>query len=342
MDPVLQVKDLRVRFQTRRGPVMAVDGVSFSVNRGEAMGLVGESGSGKSVTCLSMLRMVPRPGGEIVGGSVELNGVDLLGLSEKEMDRRRGRQVSMIMQDPMTSLDPLFTVGTQVGETIQRDSAHGERGKRVRRLLEMVRIPAPAIRAKAYPHQLSGGMRQRVVAAISLASEPTLLLADEPTTALDVTVQMQFLDMLREVQAERGLALVLVTHDLSIVARVCDKVSVMYGGRIVEQAPTEELFARPHHPYTQALLRSVPRLGREEDRLHTIEGAPPDLAALPTGCSFHPRCPHRMDICSRELPPLRQIGADHTSLCWLDAETAGKPLEVVASGRPEAAEEAPA
>jgi oligopeptide transport system ATP-binding protein len=315
VQPLLSVKDLTVQFRTSRGLVTAVNGVSFDVGVGEALGLVGESGSGKSVTCLSILRMLPKPAAEIVRGRIELKGVDLLSLSEREMARSRGRNVSMITQDPMTSLDPLFTIGDQVAETFKRP---GNRRTRVRDLLGMVRIPAPDARISAYPHQLSGGMRQRVVAAISLASEPALLLADEPTTSLDVTVQMQFLDMLRAVQRDRGLAMVLVTHDLSIVARVCDRVAVMYAGRIVETATTEELFSKPRHPYTQALLRSVPRLGDFEDRLRTIEGQPPDLAALPSGCPFAPRCSSRMDRCFEQEPPRRRFSASHDALCWLE------------------------
>jgi oligopeptide/dipeptide ABC transporter ATP-binding protein len=319
-ETILRVRDLRVDFGTRRGVVHAVAGVSFDLARGETLGIVGESGSGKTVTCLSLLRMLPAGAGRIAGGTIELNGRDILQLSGREMTRVRGREIGMIMQDPMTSLDPLFTVGEQVRETIPPEKA-GTRERvrqRVTELLGMVRIPAPASRVKTYPHQMSGGMRQRVVAAISLSSEPAVLLADEPTTALDVTIQIQFLDLLKAIQRERNLAMILVTHDLSIVSRACDRVAVMYAGRIVETTDTLTLFEKPKHPYTKALLRSVPRLGEFPERLPTIEGQPPDPAYLPSGCPFNVRCPVAMEICRAELPPRREIEPGHEVACWLE------------------------
>lgn len=318
-EAILCVRDLTIDFETRRGRVRAVDGVSFDLYPGEALGLVGESGSGKSVTCLSILRMLPEPAGRISGGSIELGGRNLTRLSDGEMRDVRGRQLAMIMQDPNTSLDPLFTIGYQLQETITRDGTkrNGIRDK-VASLLSMVRISDPLARMKAYPHQLSGGMRQRVVAAISLASEPMVLLADEPTTALDVTVQLQFLELLEEIQQQRKLAMIFVTHDLSIIARNCHRVAVMYAGRIVEIGPTTDIFERPQHPYTQALLASIPRVGEFPDRLPTIEGQPPDIANLPKGCPFSPRCQYAEAICSEEYPPRRRLSEGHEYDCWLE------------------------
>jgi len=342
VEAILRVRDLRVDFGTRRGVVHAVAGVSFDLNRGETLGIVGESGSGKTVTCLALLRMLPAGAGRIAGGSIELNGRDIVELSAREMARVRGREIGMIMQDPMTSLDPLFTVGEQVRETIpQEEGATRERMRqRVMDLLGMVRIPDPASRVKSYPHQMSGGMRQRVVAAISLSSEPAVLLADEPTTALDVTIQIQFLDLLKSIQRERNLAMILVTHDLSIVSRACDRVAVMYAGRIVETGDTITLFENPRHPYTKALLSSVPRLGEFPQRLPTIEGQPPDLAMLPAGCPFNVRCPVVMETCRGEMPPRRSVGPGHEVACWLESATS--PAALTADSTPTAeAGEAP-
>lgn len=296
-----------------------MDKVNIELQPGESLGIVGESGSGKTVTCLSLLRMVPGAG-STVQGRVELDGESLLDLPSRRFASIRGRKIAMIMQNPMSSLDPLFTVGKQVTETMSSSEPRSARTARARRLLEMVRIPEPGRRLKAYPHQMSGGMRQRVVAAIALASEPRLILADEPTTALDVTVQMQFLDMLREVQRERGLGMVLISHDLGVAARACDRVAVMYAGRVVECAPIKTLFRAPHHPYSRALLSSIPRLGSPEKRLPTISGQPPDLANLPAGCAFAPRCPFAMPICSEQRPPTRAIEEGHTSECWLETD----------------------
>jgi oligopeptide/dipeptide ABC transporter ATP-binding protein len=318
---LLEVRDLRTYFHTREAVVKAVDGVSFHVNRGEILGIVGESGSGKSVTASSILRLVDEPAGRIVGGEILLEGRDLLSLSDREMQRVRGRQISMILQDPMASLDPVFTVDSQLAETMRAHRVAGEgqpMRERVVELLRMVQIPAPEARARAYPHQLSGGLRQRVVAAIAISCESSLLIADEPTTALDVTIQRQFLDMLCDLQRRTNMGMILITHDLGIVANTCDRVVVMYAGRIVETADVHTLFARPSHPYTRALLDSVPRLNERRRRLTAIAGQPPDAARKPSGCPFHPRCPSRLEICDREYPPSFAVDEPgHTAACWL-------------------------
>ncbi len=317
--PILEVQDLRTYLFTKWGTVKAVDGVSFTVNAGETLGLVGESGSGKSMTCLTILRLVPRPAGRILSGRILLEGEDLLQKSEREMARIRGKKVSMILQDPMSSLNPVFSVGTQVREPIAIH--HGLRGRaltrRAIRLLSAVGISSPEQRLRAFPHQLSGGMRQRVVGAMAMAAPPGLVLADEPTTSLDLTIQAQYLRLLTELQARHNLAMIFVTHDLGIVAKMCDRVAVMYAGRIVEAGPIRQIFNAPAHPYTKALLESVPRLGDSRERLTAIEGQPPDLAALPRGCPFHPRCPKVMDRCREEEPPEFTVGKGHTTRCWL-------------------------
>jgi oligopeptide/dipeptide ABC transporter ATP-binding protein len=317
--PILEVEDLRTHLHTRRGVIKAVDGLSFSVARGESLGLVGESGCGKSMTLLSLLRLVPQPGGRIVGGRVLLEGRNLLDLEENEMRKVRGSEIAMILQDPMTSLDPLFTIGDQVVETLR---AHGsvpndQVRNRAGDLLSMVRIPAAKSRLRDYPHQLSGGMRQRTVAAIALAGGPKLLLADEPTTALDVTIQMQFLALLKEIQAQSQMAIITVTHDFGIVARLCTRVAVMYAGRIVEMADVRTIFRNPLHPYTQGLINSVPRMGRKVEVLASVEGQPPDLAQLPVGCHFAPRCPHAMPRCLEEYPAEFQGESGQSVRCWL-------------------------
>ncbi|HSB78223.1 MAG TPA: ABC transporter ATP-binding protein [Candidatus Methylomirabilis sp.] len=324
-ETVLRVEDLRTHFFTRSGVVKAVDGVSFSVGRGETLGIVGESGSGKSVTALSILRMVAAPAGKIVGGRILLRGDDLLEKSEKEMVKIRGARISMILQDPMTSLDPLFTIGDQLAEPVrihQRNSTVSVQA-RVEEMLRLVRIPAPEQRVHDYPHQMSGGMRQRIVGAIALACQPELLIADEPTTSLDVTIQLQFLALLKDVQRQLDLAMIIITHDFGIVARICHRVAVMYAGRIVEAADVRALFRNPAHPYTVALLKSLPRLGAEADRLFTIGGQPPDLRHHPPGCSFAPRCIRAMDICSREYPPQRDVGEHHLVSCHLTGKSEG-------------------
>jgi oligopeptide/dipeptide ABC transporter ATP-binding protein len=317
--PVVDVRDLRTHIVTRWGTLRAVDGVSFAVAEGETLGLVGESGSGKSMTCLSLVRLVPRGAARIVGGQVLLDGEDLLARSEEEMQRIRGRKVAMILQDPMSSLNPVFSVGMQVREpvAIYHRLRGGALARRATELLASVRIPSPAARLRAFPHQLSGGMRQRVVGAMAIAAPPRLLIADEPTTSLDVTIQNQYLGLLEELQQLHRLAMIFVTHDLGIVARVCARVAVMYGGRIVEIGPVRRLFTAPAHPYTRALLDAIPRLGARRERLVAIEGQPPDLLRLPAGCAFAPRCPDVMERCRTEAPPETAVGDGHATRCWL-------------------------
>jgi len=316
---ILQVEDLRTYFSTKSGVVKAVDGVNFSVGMGETLGIVGESGCGKSVTALSILRLVPAPAGQIVGGKIFLRGEDLLKKTEKQMQKIRGRRISMILQDPMTSLDPLFTIGDQLAEPIrihQRDQTTDVL-TRVREMLSLVKIPSPETRMNDYPHQMSGGMRQRIVGAIALACQPELLIADEPTTSLDVTIQAQFLSLLKDIQDTLGVAMIVVTHDFGIVAKICHRVAVMYAGKIVETADVKRLFRNPTHPYTIALMKSLPKLGVEVQRLFTIGGQPPDLRHLTKGCSFAPRCSQVMDICKIEYPPQTKVGDDHYICCYL-------------------------
>jgi peptide/nickel transport system ATP-binding protein/oligopeptide transport system ATP-binding protein len=318
-EKILEVKDLKTYFFTRRGVLKAVDGVSFSVDKGETLGLVGESGSGKSITCLSILRLVPPPAARIVGGQIFLSGEDLLLKSEKEMRQIRGRRISMILQDPMTSLNPVFTVGHQIGVPIRLHQGLGKKAlvEKVKEMLGKVRIPAPEVRMGEYPHQMSGGMRQRIVGAMALSCQPEILIADEPTTALDVTIQAQFLRLLKEIQEASHISMIVVTHDFGIVARICDRVAVMYGGKVVECADTRTLFTAPRHPYTRALLDSLPKMEETKRTLYAIDGQAPDLASLPPGCSFAPRCSQAMEICRIE-PPAESVVADgHTVSCWL-------------------------
>ncbi len=319
---LLDVKDLRTYFFTRWGVVKAVDGVSFALSEGESLGIVGESGCGKTMTALSILRLVPRPAGRIVGGEIRLEGEDLLRKSEREMRRIRGSRISMVLQDPMSSLNPVFTVGEQVAEAlrIHQHLAGTRLWNQARDLLGLVKIPSPEIRLRAYPHQMSGGMRQRVVGAIAIACRPGILIADEPTTSLDVTIQAQYLRLLKDLQKEMGLALIFITHDFGIVAKMCDRVAVMYAGRIVEHAGVRELFNHPRHPYTVALLNSVPRLERRVERLASIEGQPPPLYDLPEGCPFAPRCAHAREVCGREYPPAVAVTDGHRASCWKVAE----------------------
>ena len=317
--PVVDVRDLRTHLVTRWGTIKAVDGVSFTVHEGETLGLVGESGSGKSMTCLSIVRLTPKPAAHILGGEVRLDGDDLLAKSEREMQKIRGRKVAMVLQDPMSSLNPVFSVGMQLREPVS--SYHGLRGRalteRAASLLAAVRIPSPLERLRAFPHQMSGGMRQRVVGAMAIAAPPRLLIADEPTTSLDLTIQAQYLNLLKELQQQHRLAMIFVTHNLGIVAKMCDRVAVMYAGRIVEIGPVRRIFKAPAHPYTQALLASVPRLGVKTEQLTAIEGQPPDLATLPPGCAFAPRCAHVMDRCRVEAPPEVTLDGGHATRCWL-------------------------
>ena len=315
---VLEVKDLHAELHTRWGVVKAVDGVSCSIAAGETLGLVGESGSGKTMTALAILRLLPAPSGRIVKGQVLLDGDDLVTKSEREMRRVRGRRISMILQDPQTSLNPVFNVGNQIVEALRVHRRDGRAALRAKAeaALRSVKVAAPADRMRAFPHQMSGGMKQRVVGAISIASEPTLLIADEPTTALDVTIQLQYLMLLKEVQARMGLAMLFITHDFGIVARMCDRVAVMYAGRIVETGPVRELFKAPRHPYTQALMGSVPRMEARVSRLPSIEGQPPALHRLPRGCRFAPRCSYADQRCREEYPPTFATGTQHETACW--------------------------
>ena len=316
--PLLEVKDLKTYFFLRRGIVKAVDGVSFSVDKGETLGLVGESGCGKSVTSRSILRLVPKPG-RIVGGSVLFDGEDLLSKSEKEMRNYRGRHLSMILQDPLTSLNPVFCIGDQVAEGIvihDRIKGEGLR-QRVIELLHWLGISAAHTRLGDYPHQFSGGMRQRVVGAICLACHPHFLIADEPTTSLDVTIQMQYLNLLKDIQQRENLAMLFITHDLGIVAKMCNRVAVMYAGRIVEDAEVRELYDNPAHPYTKALLASVPKVEEKVESLFSIEGQPPELLDLPTGCTFFSRCIEKNGKCSsEEFPPEVRLPGNHLVRCW--------------------------
>jgi oligopeptide/dipeptide ABC transporter ATP-binding protein len=317
-EPILEVKDLYTHFFTRRGVIRAVDGVSFKVKRGETLGLVGESGCGKSITCLSIIRLVPRPAGQIVHGQVIFNGEDLIKKTEREIRRIRGEKISMILQDPMTSLDPLFSIGEQVAEPIRAHQQYNKENlwTQVKVMLEKVRIPAAEMRMREYPHQMSGGMRQRIVGAIALSCQPDLLIADEPTTALDVTIQAQFLRLLKDIQEEFNVSMIMITHDFGIVAKVCDRVAVMYAGKIVESASVRELFNRPLHPYTIALINALPKMEEEVETLTTIEGQPPNLLDPPSGCRFAQRCVQVQKMCLREAPELQAVGEDHEVSCW--------------------------
>ena len=316
---VLSVEELRTYFYTRWGVTKAVDGVSFQLKRGETIGIVGESGCGKSVTALSLMRLIPIPPGKFVGGKVILDGQDVLGLSEGAMTRIRGEKIAMILQDPMTSLNPVFTIGDQVTEAIRIHQDVKSRRTlfdKAVEVLKKVRIPAADIRMRDYPHQLSGGMRQRVCGAIGISCEPLVLIADEPTTSLDATVQAQYLRLLRELQKESGMAIIYITHDFGIVAKLCDRVIVMYAGRIVEQGDVREIFNNPRHPYTEALIGSVPKLEEDVERLYQIEGQPPALYNLPPGCAFAARCKYVMDRCKEEYPPYFKAGEKHEAACW--------------------------
>ena len=315
---LLEVRELRTSFQGERGEVRAVDGVSLRLERGRTLGIVGESGCGKSVTALSIMGLVPSPG-RIAGGEVRFDGVDLLKVTAAQLRDLRGDQLSMIFQEPMTSLNPAFPVGDQIAETLVRHRNLGrqEADAQAIEMLRRVRIPSPQTRARDYPHQLSGGMRQRVMIAMALACNPKLLIADEPTTALDVTIQAQILDLMRALREELGTAIILITHDLGVIAELADDVIVMYAGQVVERCSVERLFAEPQHPYTIGLLGSIPRLHLERERLDAIEGFVPDAAALPAGCRFHPRCPFAVDKCRQEVPPLLEVAKEHQAACWL-------------------------
>ncbi len=317
---MLEVRDLKTQFLIGGRTGTAVDGVSFSVDEGQTLGIVGESGSGKSITALSILRLLPRPFARNAGGEVLFRGVDLLKLNDKQMRRYRGHHISMVLQDPMTALNPVLTIGDQIEEAIRmhRKLPRAEVRRLAIEMLELLRVPAAARRLASYPHEFSGGMRQRVVGAIALACQPELLIADEPTTALDATVQDQYLRLLKRIQRDRSLAIIFITHDLAVVARMCDRVAVMYAGRVVERAPTAALFAQARHPYTQALLRSaLPEIPDRNARLYSIEGAPPSIFQPRHGCPFAARCEHVMPRCREEAPPDIEMGQGHAASCWL-------------------------
>jgi peptide/nickel transport system ATP-binding protein len=328
---VLDVKGLQTVFFTNSGLFRAVDDVSFQVRRGETLAIVGESGCGKSVTALSIMRLVPNPPGKIVGGSIMLEGTDLLGLDEDGMREVRGNRISMIFQEPMTSLNPVMRIGDQITEAVRLHRTMTPKAARQQavEMLRLVRIPEPERRAREYPHQLSGGMRQRAMIAMALACRPALLIADEPTTALDVTIQAQILALVLELQQELGMGLILITHDLGVVAQTAQRVIVMYAGKKVEEADVETLFASPKHPYTRGLMASIPAVpslgGNADARLVEIPGMVPSLTKLPKGCAFAPRCELAVARCREEYPPLESVGADHLAACWRAAEIAGAP-----------------
>ena len=316
--PLLEVKDLRTHFHMEDGVVPAVDGVSLSLDRGATLGVVGESGCGKSVTALSIMRLIDNPPGRIAGGEVFFDGEDLLKKSEAQMREIRGNRISMIFQEPMTSLNPVFTVGDQIMEAIllHQQVKRVEARQRTIEMLKMVGIPSPERRVDDYPHQMSGGMRQRVMIAIGLACNPSLLIADEPTTALDVTIQAQILDLMKKIKDDLGTSIMLITHDLGVVAQVVDRVVVMYAGKIVESADTRTLFENPQHPYTVGLLGSIPKVHEDRERLQVIEGVVPDLFNMPQGCRFHPRCAWTKDVCIQGAPELDEVEPGHQVRCW--------------------------
>ncbi len=315
---VLEVEDLHSSFFTRKGEVKAVNGVSFYVREGETLGIVGESGCGKTVTGLSLLRLLPEPGGKIVRGKIFLDGTDIVQLSDHDMRTYRGRKISMILQDPMTSLNPVYPIGDQIGESIRRNREipDAKVSEEIISMLKLLRIPAPEMRMHDFPFQLSGGMRQRVVGAIAMSCHPRLLIADEPTTALDATIQAQYIALFKDIQRETNVAIVFITHDFGVVANLCHRVAVMYAGRIVETAPTRIIFKEPAHPYTRALMDSVPRLDVKNERLYSIQGQPPSLIDLPPGCPFYPRCSQSQDICREKEPPEIKLAEEHLVSCW--------------------------
>ena len=314
---LLSVKDLRIHFAAEGGTVKAVDGINFEVKRGETLGIVGESGSGKTVANLALMKLIPTPPGKILSGSINFHGADILKLSPAELRDLRGKRIAMIFQDPMTSLNPFMRVSKQLMEVTRLHLGHSKAEARTHaiEMLEHVGIPDAADRMNSYPHEFSGGMRQRVMIAMALSCKPELLIADEPTTALDVTIQAQILELIKELKAETGTSVILITHDLGVVAGMTDHLIVMYAGKVFEQAPTKELFARPGNPYTRGLLRSVPDPTDDAETLYQIPGQPPDLARLPPGCPFAPRCERAEEICTREFPPFVELTPNHRSLC---------------------------
>jgi oligopeptide/dipeptide ABC transporter ATP-binding protein len=321
--PLLEIQDLSTHFVSAGGArvVRAVNEVSFTLRAGETLGIVGESGSGKSTLALTILRLMPQAA-RIVQGKINFEGENLLDKSDNEMRHIRGKRIAMILQDPMASLNPLFTIGDQVAEPMRIHEHMARKGawSKAKDLLRAVRISAPDTRVREYPHQMSGGMRQRIVGAIAISCEPSLLIADEPTTSLDVTIQAQYLNLLRDLQRAHHLAMIFITHNLGIVAKMCDQVAVMYAGRMVEVGPVRQIFNRPSHPYTEALLQSIPRLADSRERLTAIEGQPPDLVSPPTGCAFHPRCPRAIERCHDQDPPTFAVADNQRARCWL-AET---------------------
>ncbi|MRN56320.1 ABC transporter ATP-binding protein [Paenibacillus monticola] len=319
-EKLLEVRKLTAGFVTEKGLVRATDQISISVDKGQTVCLVGESGSGKSVTSLAIMRLIDYAGGMILEGNINFHGQDLATKKQEEMRHIRGNQIAMIFQDPMTSLNPVFTIGEQIAESLQlhQNKSGKEAMKIAIELLKLVGIPAPEIRAKQYPHELSGGMCQRVVIAIALACNPELLIADEPTTALDVTVQAQILDLLRKLQAELGMSILLITHDMGVAAEMADRIAVMYAGAIVEEGTVEEIFNHPSHPYTNGLMLSIPGFeGGRGGELYTIRGTIPPIGQLPAGCRFHPRCPQAMEVCRQQEPPNFMVSDDHRTACWL-------------------------
>jgi len=324
--PLLEVKGLRTEFHTQDGVVKAVDGVSFCIDEGETLGIVGESGCGKSVSLLSVMRLIPQPPGKIAAGEVLFEGVDLLKLSDDEMRKVRGNKIAMVFQDPMTFLNPVLTIGRQIMEALQLHMGMNKKQARERtaELLSMVGIPEARARLNDYPHQFSGGMRQRVMIAMALACNPQILIADEPTTALDVTIQAQIVDLVKRLRDEIGLAIIWITHDLGVIAGLADRMMVMYAGHVVEEAPVKELYANPRHPYTLGLIGSLPRLDEvRAEKLTSIEGLPPDLIDLPPGCPFQPRCVYSVDKCREQRPELEPAGPKHSIACWVDITQGG-------------------
>jgi oligopeptide transport system ATP-binding protein len=332
---LLEVRDLRTYFESEDGELKAVDGISFRLKRGETLGIVGESGSGKSVTNLSIVRLIPEPPGRIVSGEVIFDGRDILSLKDDELRKIRGRRIAMIFQDPMTSLNPFMKISRQLMESTRLHLGHTKQQAYAHaiKMLETVGIPDARARADSYPHEFSGGMRQRVMIAMALSCEPELLIADEPTTALDVTIQAQILELIKTLKQATGTSVILVTHDLGVVAGMTDHVIVMYAGKVFEQAPTDELFATPGNPYTRGLLRSVPDPTDEQGKLYQIPGLPPDVAHLPAGCPFAPRCERAEEICHREFPPFVQLTSDHHSLCHFAREVYEESTRTVISGQ---------
>jgi peptide/nickel transport system ATP-binding protein len=319
---LLEIQDLKTHFVTDRGEVPAVDGVDLYIRKGEVLGVVGESGCGKSVTSLSIMKLIPEPPGKIAGGSIRFKDEELTTAKEKRMKRIRGNEISMIFQEPMTSLNPLLTVGDQIGEAYRLHRNPNRKQARLHTIdmLRRVGIPRPEQIVDEYPHRLSGGMRQRVMIAMALCCEPELLIADEPTTALDVTIQAQILELMKKLNQEMGTAIMLITHDLGVVAEMCGRVAVMYAGKVVEEGPVKDIFRNPRHPYTKGLIRSIPRMDVEQDKLYSIPGNVPSPGSITEGCRFAPRCEHVMEQCRVHMPDLRAVDSHHKSRCWLDEQ----------------------